>query len=167
MKDGANTNLKNLSSAAIRIARERKGVAEGVAPRLFRDGGFVNTLILSPPGGGKTTLLRDLVRCLSEGGPDCPPQRISLIVAGELRGDVAQGFQLLRLHLRLQRQLPRRQQHRQRPPRPETQLLRRGLLLTREGQSASASSSCRSPRAFRSSSSLFFIKSLLSLIISL
>ena len=67
MKDGANTNLKNLSSAAIRIARERKGVAEGVAPRLFRDGGFVNTLILSPPGGGKTTLLRDLVRCLSEG----------------------------------------------------------------------------------------------------
>ena len=86
MKDGANTNLKNLSSAAIRIARERKGVAEGVAPRLFRDGGFVNTLILSPPGGGKTTLLRDLVRCLSEGGPDCPPQRISLI---DERGEVA------------------------------------------------------------------------------
>ena len=51
MKDGANTNLKNLSSAAIRIARERKGVAEGVAPRLFRDGGFVTWYAVSPRGG--------------------------------------------------------------------------------------------------------------------
>ncbi len=86
MKDGVNTNLKNLSSAVIRIARERKGIASDIAPRLFQNGIFVNTLILSPPGGGKTTLLRDLVRCLSEGGPDCPPQRISLI---DERGEVA------------------------------------------------------------------------------
>lgn len=86
MKDGVNTNLKNLSSAVIRIARERRGVADRIAPRLFQDGGFVSTLILSPPGGGKTTLLRDLVRCLSQGGPDCPPQRISLI---DERGEVA------------------------------------------------------------------------------
>lgn len=86
MKDGANTNLKNLSSAVIRIARERRGVADRIAPRLFQNGGFVSTLILSPPGGGKTTLLRDLVRRLSEGGPDCPPQRISLI---DERGEVA------------------------------------------------------------------------------
>lgn len=86
MKDGVNTNLKNLSSAVVRIARERRGVADRIAPRLFQNGGFVSTLILSPPGGGKTTLLRDLVRRLSEGGPDCPPQRISLI---DERGEVA------------------------------------------------------------------------------
>ena len=86
MKDGENTNLKNLSSAVIRVARERRGIAGHIAPRLFRDGNFVNTLSLSPPGGGKTTLLRDLIRCLSEGGPDCPPQRISLI---DERGEVA------------------------------------------------------------------------------
>lgn len=86
MKDGVNTNLKNLSSAVIRIARERRGVADCIAPRLFQNGSFVSTLILSPPGGGKTTLLRDLVRRLSEGGPDCPPQRISLI---DERGEVA------------------------------------------------------------------------------
>ncbi len=86
MKDGANTNLKNLSSAVIRIARERRGAASNLAPRLFQDGHFINTLILSPPGGGKTTLLRDLVRCLSEGAADCPPQRISLI---DERGEVA------------------------------------------------------------------------------
>lgn len=86
MKDGVNTNLKNLSSAAIRVARERKGIAAGIAPKLFQDGGFLSTLILSPPGGGKTTLLRDLVRCLSQGGPDCPAQRVSLI---DERGEVA------------------------------------------------------------------------------
>lgn len=86
MKDGVNTNLKNLSSAVIRIARERRGAALNLAPRLFQNGMFLSTLILSSPGGGKTTLLRDLVRCLSAGGLDCPPQRISLI---DERGEVA------------------------------------------------------------------------------
>lgn len=86
IKDGANTNLKAFSSAAIRIARERKGVGEALAPRLFREGRFASTLILSPPGGGKTTLLRDLIRCLSEGGADHAPQRVALI---DERGEVA------------------------------------------------------------------------------
>lgn len=86
MKNGVNTNLKNLSSAVIRIAREHKGIADAVAPALFADGRFCSTLILSPPGGGKTTLLRDLVRCLSEGSAAFPSQRISLI---DERGEVA------------------------------------------------------------------------------
>ena len=86
MKDGANTNLKYLSSAAIRIGRERKGIAEKIMPRLFRDGQFVNTLILSPPGGGKTTLLRDCIRLLSSGVPDCGARRVALI---DERGEVA------------------------------------------------------------------------------
>lgn len=86
MKDGANTNLKNLSSAAVRIAREKIGIADGVAAQLFRDGDFASTLILSPPGGGKTTLLRDLVRRLSEGVEEYGPRRVSLI---DERGEVA------------------------------------------------------------------------------
>lgn len=85
MKDGVNTNLRELSSAAIRIARERKGIAEELAPQLFSDGRFMSTLILSPPGGGKTTLLRDLVRCLSD-GRGCPDQRVAL---ADERGEVA------------------------------------------------------------------------------
>ena len=68
MKDGINTNLKNFSSAVVRIAREHRGLAEELVPQLMREGHFSNTLILSPPGGGKTTLVRDLVRCLSENG---------------------------------------------------------------------------------------------------
>ena len=86
MKSGVNTNLKDLSSAVIRVARERKGVGEEVVTRLFRDGAFQSTLLLSPPGGGKTTLLRDLVRCLSDGTEQTPPLRVSLI---DERGEVA------------------------------------------------------------------------------
>lgn len=86
VKDGEVTNLKQISSAVIRISREQKGIAQAVAPRLFRDGRFVSTLLLSPPGGGKTTLLRDLVRCLSSGGAGRPGLRVSLI---DERGEVA------------------------------------------------------------------------------
>ena len=85
MKDGVNTNLRELSSAVIRIAREKKGIAEALAPRLFREGVFCSTLLLSPPGGGKTTLLRDLIRCLSAGAAGVPPLRVALI---DERGEV-------------------------------------------------------------------------------
>ena len=69
----------------IRIGREQKGIGEEVAEQLMKSGRFENTLILSPPGGGKTTLLRDLVRCLSDNG-----QRIGLI---DERGEVAVTYQ--------------------------------------------------------------------------
>ena len=86
MKNGASTALRDLSSAAVRIARQRRGVGEAIVPRLFWEGRYQNTLLLSPPGGGKTTLLRDLVRCLSTGGPGRPGLRVSLI---DERGEVA------------------------------------------------------------------------------
>lgn len=78
MKNGEVIHLKQISSAAIRISREQKGVARAVTPHLFQDGHFLSTLLLSPPGGGKTTLLRDLVRQLSC-GEEVPAQRVTLI----------------------------------------------------------------------------------------
>ncbi len=71
VREGAVYNLRELSSLAIRVAREQKGVAAPVAAALRHGGGVYSTLSLSPPGLGKTTLLRDLSRTLSagEGGP--------------------------------------------------------------------------------------------------
>lgn len=86
VKEGSNTNLKEFSSVSIRIAREKKGIAESLTPRLLQDGHFVSTLILGPPGAGKTTLLRDLIRCLSDGINIERPFRVSL---ADERGEVA------------------------------------------------------------------------------
>ena len=85
MKEGETVGLRDFSSAAIRIPREKKGVGEVLAPGLFREGHFRSTLLLSPPGGGKTTLLRDLIRCLSD-GVGCPETRVAL---ADERGEVA------------------------------------------------------------------------------
>ena len=86
VKDGRISNLKDFSSASVRIARECPGIALPLMPQLVREGRFCSTVILSPPGGGKTTLLRDLVRCISDGLGPAPPCRVSLV---DERGEVA------------------------------------------------------------------------------
>lgn len=78
------TFVKNLSSVSVRIAREIKGAADEVLPFVLQNGCFENTLIVSAPGCGKTTLLRDLVRQLS--GETSPHYRISLL---DERGEIA------------------------------------------------------------------------------
>lgn len=62
--EGGVLGLREVSSLAIRIPRAVRGAAAEVLPRLGSGG----VLLLSPPGGGKTTLLRDLIRRLSDGG---------------------------------------------------------------------------------------------------
>lgn len=61
--------LKKISSLNIRVAREFPGCANTVIPYVINNGKVEHTLIISPPGCGKTTLLRDIVRQLSEGIP--------------------------------------------------------------------------------------------------
>ena len=63
----ASNRFQSYSSIALRIPRECRGIGRDLLPRLRQNRSF-GTLILSPPGGGKTTLLRDLVRGLSDSG---------------------------------------------------------------------------------------------------
>lgn len=72
--------LRDFTSLSIRIPTERRDCADTVYPKLF-GGGLKSALILSPPGVGKTTLLRELIRRLSEGG--------ARVCVADERGEIA------------------------------------------------------------------------------
>lgn len=65
--DGRVKSIKHISFMNLRIAHEIKGAADGVMSRMYGPEGLKSALILSPPGCGKTTLLRDLIRQVSDG----------------------------------------------------------------------------------------------------
>lgn len=85
MKDEKICNINYISSLNFRIAREIIGISDSILDQIIekREGKLIvnNTLIISPPGYGKTTILRDLVRNLSNRG-----FTISLI---DERGEIA------------------------------------------------------------------------------
>jgi len=58
-------SVSDISSVYIRMAREIKGCADGVTDVIKDKKGV---LVISPPGKGKTTLLRDIARQLSDSG---------------------------------------------------------------------------------------------------
>lgn len=60
-------NVKNINSMNIRVARQIIGCADKLLRCVIKNSTFTNTLIVSPPGCGKTTMLRDLIRQLSNG----------------------------------------------------------------------------------------------------
>lgn len=59
-------NINYIYSLNFRISKEIIGVAENVIKKIYNNGNIENTLIISPPGAGKTTILRDIIRILSE-----------------------------------------------------------------------------------------------------
>lgn len=65
--DGTIRTMKHIRYMNIRVSHEIRGAADEILPYLYDRGSLKNTLILSPPGCGKTTLLRDLVRQISDG----------------------------------------------------------------------------------------------------
>lgn len=67
VEGGKVKNLKYISSINVRMSHEVLGCADTVFPYITRQKRLCHTLIVSPPGCGKTTLLRDLIRQISTG----------------------------------------------------------------------------------------------------
>ena len=60
-------SMQYISSVNIRMSHEIPGCADGLLPLITKNREVCHTLIISPPCGGKTTLLRDLIRQISDG----------------------------------------------------------------------------------------------------
>ncbi len=60
-------SMKFISFINVRLSHQIKGCASMVLPYLYEGGAVLHTLIISPPRCGKTTLLRDIIRQVSNG----------------------------------------------------------------------------------------------------
>ena len=71
--------MKYINSFNIRISREVIGSADKLIPYLISGRDVFHTLILSPPQMGKTTLLRDIARKLSNGFPGFRAVKVGIV----------------------------------------------------------------------------------------
>lgn len=60
--------IKDISTLNYRLATDVIGVADGVADAVLANGDIKNTLVVSPPAFGKTTMLRGIIRKISDAG---------------------------------------------------------------------------------------------------
>ena len=90
IKEGQVINLSYISSLNFRIARQVFNCSNEALSYILNPyrNDINNTLIVSPPGLGKTTLLRDLVRKISNGIPEMNFKGITIGVVDE-RGEIS------------------------------------------------------------------------------
>ena len=71
--------IKHIFYVNIRISHEVLGASDKILPHAYENHQLKNILILSPPGCGKTTILRDLVRQVSDGNACEAGKNVALI----------------------------------------------------------------------------------------
>lgn len=88
---GVIRTIKNISSLNIRICREVVGASNEVMKYISKDNRVYNTLIVSPPKCGKTTILRDIAKNISSGMPiiNLSGKKVSII---DERSEIAACF---------------------------------------------------------------------------
>lgn len=81
IQDDAIKGIKHISYINVRLAHQVKGCGDLVLPYLInnRACGIYHTLIISPPRCGKTTLLRDIIRQLSDGSKELKGINIGVV----------------------------------------------------------------------------------------
>lgn len=83
-------SVKHIAFLNIRIAHEIKTAGERIVPYLYQNGKLQNILIVSPPGYGKTTLLRDLIRRISNGSLYAKGMTVGVV---DERGEISGSYQ--------------------------------------------------------------------------
>jgi stage III sporulation protein AA len=88
--DGKVTNINYISCINFRIAKQIDGASNSILKYVLnvKENTVYNTLIISPPGGGKTTMLRDLVKNISNGMESINFKGIDIGLVDE-RGEIA------------------------------------------------------------------------------
>ena len=94
IENGKIINIKYITSLNFRIAREIIGCSRKILGQVIdvKENTINNTLIVSPPGKGKTTILRDLIRNISNGVEELGFIGKNCCVVDE-RGEIAAMYQ--------------------------------------------------------------------------
>lgn len=88
-EDGKIKNMKHIRFMNIRISHEIIGAADLVLPFVYSNEKVLNTLVIAPPGCGKTTLLRDLIRQISNGTKQRMGMQVGVV---DERSEIAGSF---------------------------------------------------------------------------
>lgn len=94
MDNGKIINIKYITSLNFRVAREVENCSYSILNQVvdIKNDTINNTLIVSPPGKGKTTMLRDLIKNISNGIPKINFRGRNCGVVDE-RGEIAAMYQ--------------------------------------------------------------------------
>ncbi|NBK91906.1 stage III sporulation protein AA [bacterium 1XD21-13] len=72
-------SIRYISCLNLRLSHQITGCGDKVLPYLYDETGLKHTLIISPPRCGKTTLLRDLIRQISNGSREHPGRTVGVV----------------------------------------------------------------------------------------
>lgn len=79
LEQGRVKSVKYISFVNIRMSHEKKGCGMNLLPYIYNENQICHTLVISPPGCGKTTLLRDMIRLISDGSKEYPGMTVGVV----------------------------------------------------------------------------------------